>query len=201
VKIFLEFSRQNAILVLEENTMKTEAIMKRLSITKFIMIIIPVMLACGTQTATPTQDVVATAFAETHIAETSFAEQVALTVAALPTKTPMPTLTFTPQPTSTTPPTRTPTKKPTSTPKPYVPPTATPCSGETVPIYIKNDTGGQVTLYLTGPCSYTFYLKTGDSTIYILPGNYSYTAYGCGGATLSGSKSLGYGDEWTWFCQ
>jgi hypothetical protein len=172
--------------------------MKRFPIAKFLMLIIPLMLACGTQTATPTGDFVATAFANTHIAETSFAEQVALTIAALPTNTPRPTLTHTPLPTFTNVPTRTSTRIPT---KPYVPPTATPCSGETVSISIKNDTGGQVTLYLTGPCAYTFYLNVGDSTIYVIPGNYSYTAYGCGGATLSGSKSLSYGDEWTWFCQ
>jgi hypothetical protein len=90
---------------------------------------------------------------------------------------------------------------PTPTLKPAIPPTATPCAGETVPIVIKNDTGGQVTLYLNGPCSYTFSISPGNTTINILPGNYSYTAYGCGGATLSGSKTLKAGDEWTWFCQ
>jgi hypothetical protein len=90
---------------------------------------------------------------------------------------------------------------PTPTPKPAVPPTPTPCAGETVSISIKNETGGQVTLQLKGPCSYTFTLATGNSTINILPGTYSYTAYGCGGATLSGSKTFSGGDEWTWYCQ
>lgn len=90
---------------------------------------------------------------------------------------------------------------PTPTPKPAIPPTATPCAGTTVSISIKNDTGGPVTLYLSGPCSYTFSLSTGNTTINILPGTYSYTAYGCGGASLSGSKTLNSGDEWSWFCQ
>lgn len=90
---------------------------------------------------------------------------------------------------------------PTPTLKPAVPPTPTPCAGETISILIKNDTGGQVTLYLKGPCSYTFSISPGNTTINILPGTYSYTAYGCGGATLSGSKTFSGGDEWTWFCQ
>ena len=159
------------------------------------------LFGCGsiTQTlGTPTKstgDFVATALAETAVAETSVAELVALTIAAIPTNTPTATYTPMPLPTSTS--TRTPSK----TPPPYIPPTAKSCSGETVQIMIKNDTGGQVTLYLTGPCSYTFYLSTGNSSIYVLPGAYSYTAYGCGGATLSGSKSLNIGDEWTWFCE
>ncbi len=90
---------------------------------------------------------------------------------------------------------------PTPTPKPYVAPPSTPCSGETVQIHIINGTGGALTLILRGPCSYTFALGAGDTYIGILPGNYSYTAYACGGASVSGSKDLSGGDEWNWWCQ
>jgi hypothetical protein len=90
---------------------------------------------------------------------------------------------------------------PTPTAKPYVQPTSAGCDGETVDIAIVNDTGGAVSMTLWGPCSYTFFVGSGSSSITILPGNYSYSAYGCGGATLSGSKDLGSGDEWTWYCQ
>jgi hypothetical protein len=89
----------------------------------------------------------------------------------------------------------------TPTAKPYIPPEATSCSAETVNVTIINDTGGSVSLTLRGPCTYTFFIGTGNTTISILPGSYSYSAYGCGGATLTGSKSLGSGDEWTWYCQ
>lgn len=90
---------------------------------------------------------------------------------------------------------------PTPTALPYVPPAATSCSGDTVSVTIINDTGGSVSLTLKGPCTYTFFIGTGSTSISIIPGSYSYTAYGCGGANLSGSKSLGSGDEWTWYCQ
>ena len=62
-------------------------------------------------------------------------------------------------------------------------------------IDISNTTGGTVTLYLSGPTNYTFYLGTGDTSISVCPGTYSYTAYGCGGASDSGSISTGEAHE------
>jgi uncharacterized protein YraI len=58
-------------------------------------------------------------------------------------------------------------------------------------INISNDTGGSVTLYLSGPASYSFNLGTGESTVSVCPGSYSYTAYGCGGASETGNMSAG----------
>ena len=99
-------------------------------------------------------------------------------------------------------PTATPTTAPTST---YIPqPTAVPltptvaCELGTT-INIKNDTGGQVTMYLTGPAKYTFYIAAGTRTLELCSGNYSYTAYGCGGASTSGSA--GDGDEIEFWCE
>jgi uncharacterized protein YraI len=58
-------------------------------------------------------------------------------------------------------------------------------------IVITNDTGGSVTLYLNGPASFSFNLGTGESTVSVCPGSYSYTAYGCGGASETGNMSNG----------
>ncbi|OGN74478.1 MAG: hypothetical protein A2X25_06220 [Chloroflexi bacterium GWB2_49_20] len=90
---------------------------------------------------------------------------------------------------------------PTPTAKPYIQPTSAGCDGETVQVSILNNTGGAVSLTLRGPCSYTFYLPTGNSSITVLPGSYSYTAYGCGGATSTGTRSMDGSVEWTWFCE
>ena len=90
---------------------------------------------------------------------------------------------------------------PTPTAKPYVQPTFATCDGETVLVSIINNTGGAVSLTLRGPCSYTFYVAGGSSSITVLPGSYSYIAYGCGGATLSGTRSLDGSIEWTWYCE
>ena len=64
---------------------------------------------------------------------------------------------------------------------------------------MKNDTGGQVTLYLTGPAAFTFYLATGNQDISICPGSYSYTAYGCGGASRNGT--IRDGEELKFWCE
>jgi hypothetical protein len=90
---------------------------------------------------------------------------------------------------------------PTPTAKPYVQPTFAACEGETVQVSILNNTRGAVSLTLRGPCSYTFYVVAGSSSITVLPGSYSYTAYGCGGAALSGTRSLDGTVEWTWYCE
>jgi hypothetical protein len=99
-------------------------------------------------------------------------------------------------------PTSTPTSTPTATPRPRptaVPVTPTPACERSGSVSIKNDTGGQVTLYLAGPYKFTFYIAAGSQTISICPGSYSYTAYGCGGASRTGSVSDG--DEIEFWCQ
>ena len=96
-------------------------------------------------------------------------------------------------------PTATSTPLPTWTPKPiiYTPrPTkipATPvsaCDAE-AQIEISNTTDGTVTMYLSGPAKYTFYVPVGDTNYNVCGGQYSYTAYGCGGASLNGTISSG----------
>ncbi len=90
--------------------------------------------------------------------------------------------------------TLTPTLLPTSTPIPRPtakPATATPsCSVDSF-IYINNKTGGTLTLYLTGPAKFTFYVSNGSQSINVCEGTYSYTAYGCGGASKTGTMSSG----------
>jgi hypothetical protein len=84
-------------------------------------------------------------------------------------------------------------------PATQIPATAAPsCSLDGV-LSIQNDTGGTVTLYLSGPASFTFYLGTGATDVNICTGDYSYTAYGCGGATDSGAMSTG--ESHTFSCQ
>jgi len=73
-------------------------------------------------------------------------------------------------------------------------------SGGMANIPIQNNTGGTVTLNLTGPATYHFSLAPGRSTISVLKGTYSYTAWGCGGASISGTKNLKGKNLWTWFC-
>jgi hypothetical protein len=109
-------------------------------------------------------------------------------------------------------PTVTPTETPTQTPTSTSTPTNTPYPTWTIPyytptpscsasssLYISNTTGGLVTLYLSGPASFVFYLNSGDTTLSVCSGTYSYTAYGCGGATDTGSMSSGESHEF--YCQ
>ncbi len=69
-----------------------------------------------------------------------------------------------------------------------------------VKIVIKNNTGGILTLNLTGPATYNFTLSPGKQTISVIKGVYKYLARGCGGATKSGSKNLKSGTTWIWWC-
>ncbi len=78
-------------------------------------------------------------------------------------------------------------------------PTAAPACDRGGTISIKNDTGGQVTIYMSGTASFTFYVAAGNQTISVCPGSYSYTAYGCGGASRTGSVSDG--DEIEFWCE
>lgn len=99
-------------------------------------------------------------------------------------------------------PTATPTTAPTNTyiPQPTaVPPTPTVACELGTSINIKNDTGAQVTMYFTGPAKYTFYIAAGTRTLELCSGEYSYTAYGCGGASTSGTA--GNGDEVEFWCE
>ena len=72
--------------------------------------------------------------------------------------------------------------------------------GKLVKVTINNQTGGSVTLYLTGPKSYTFYLAAGKSSIEVEKGKYNFTAYGCGGASHSGTRNIKSKFVWRWFC-
>ena len=103
------------------------------------------------------------------------------------------------------PPTATPTSTPTSTPtqtatfKPLPTNTPEPSCVANSSITIKNDTGGYMTLYLTGPGSFSFELAPGTHTISVCPGAYSFTGYGCGGAYLNGTMNSG--EEHTFWCE
>jgi hypothetical protein len=69
-----------------------------------------------------------------------------------------------------------------------------------VNVKIRNNTGGYVQLNLSGPATYSFSLAPGSSTISVIKGKYQYSAWGCGGASISGTKQLGGGSTWTWWC-
>lgn len=103
------------------------------------------------------------------------------------------------------PPTATPTSTPTSTPtqtatfRPLPTNTPVPSCVANSSITIINNTGGYITLYLSGPGSFSFELPAGTHTISVCPGAYSYTVYGCSGAYLNGSMNSG--EEHTFFCE
>jgi hypothetical protein len=80
-------------------------------------------------------------------------------------------------------------------------PTPTPDTRPRVTVTIINDTGGTLTLSLSGPASYRFTFSPGRHTIQVVPGTYSYTAWGCGGASTSGTHDLSEGDEWRFWCR
>jgi hypothetical protein len=95
-------------------------------------------------------------------------------------------------------PTNTAIPTPTKTPRPLPIYTATPSCQVNSKIDISNTTGGLVTLYLRGPASFTFYINPGDTSLSVCSGTYSYTAYGCGGASDTGTMSSGESHEF--FC-
>ena len=71
-----------------------------------------------------------------------------------------------------------------------------------IPILVKNDTGGTLSLSISGPATYNFSIPPGHQNIYVVPGTYNYTGKGCGGGVLSGTYDLlKAGDEWDWWCQ
>jgi hypothetical protein len=97
--------------------------------------------------------------------------------------TPLPTATHTPHPTKT----NTPRPQPINTLPP--PPTPLPPC-ELSSIEIQNDTGAAMSLILSGPYSYSFWLGTCTTNISVCPGSYDYTAYGCG-SSATGTMSSG----------
>jgi hypothetical protein len=97
------------------------------------------------------------------------------------------------------PPSPTPAFSPTPVPPPTQAATAT-AERPTVTVYVLNNTGGTLTLDLSGPATYHFTLAPGTHPIQVVPGTYSYTGTGCGGASKSGTMDLGEGDEWEWWC-
>ena len=71
-----------------------------------------------------------------------------------------------------------------------------------IPILVINDTGGNISIDLSGPASYNFNIPPGQQNIYVIPGTYNYTARGCGSAVESGTENLSKsGDDWRWWCQ
>jgi len=89
--------------------------------------------------------------------------------------------------------------RPTSTPKPTVRPT--PDTRPTVQIPVQNDTDETLHLTLDGLAQYRFTIAAGRHHIAVVPGSYSYTGRGCGGATKSGTYNLSSStDEWRWWC-
>ena len=106
----------------------------------------------------------------------------------MPTNTPTATATETPLPTNT--------PKPRPTSVPYTPTPA--CKVNSV-IHIENDTGGYITLYLSGPAKFTFNIPAGKMDIPVCSGQYSYTGYGCGGSSLNGTMKAG--DTVNFYCR
>ena len=89
---------------------------------------------------------------------------------------------------------------PTPIPQPTALPTNTDApQGKTVSIKVINNTGSTLTLNLSGPASYSFTFATGTHTMQVIPGTYTYTAWGCGD-TMSGTQKLQKGFEWTFYC-
>ncbi|GAB4399947.1 MAG: hypothetical protein OHK0052_23620 [Anaerolineales bacterium] len=74
-------------------------------------------------------------------------------------------------------------------------------STKLIKVRINNKTGGVLTLRLTGPKSYYFTFQPGVTNIDVVEGKYSYTVYGCGGSSKSGTIKLKPGFEWSWFCR
>jgi len=96
----------------------------------------------------------------------------------------------------------TPIPLPSSTPVPLKVPTATTKSpsGKTVTIKIVNNTGGNLSLSLSGPATYSFTFGPGNHNIKILPGTYTYTAWGCG-TSMTGTENLKKARDWTFYCK
>jgi len=67
-------------------------------------------------------------------------------------------------------------------------------------LIVNNQTGGGMTINLTGPASYNLSFSSGKTTKTVLSGSYSYTAYGCGGSSMSGKIVVKGKKNWTFWC-
>ena len=70
-----------------------------------------------------------------------------------------------------------------------------------VKVVIVNDTHGVLTLHLSGPQDYWFYISPGKETVEVVKGTYDYTAWGCGGASMSGTRKINSKINWRFWCQ
>jgi len=73
-------------------------------------------------------------------------------------------------------------------------------SGE-VKVVIVNDTSGLLRLHLTGPQEYWLSFSPGTETVFVAKGKYDYTAWGCGGASKSGTRNITSKLKWRFWCQ
>ncbi len=69
-----------------------------------------------------------------------------------------------------------------------------------VKVVIANYTFGLLTLHLTGPQEYWFHISAGTETVQVVKGTYNYTAWGCGGASNSGTKKITSKVNWRFWC-
>lgn len=113
---------------------------------------------------------------------------------ATATKPSTPTRTVTRTPTRT----NTPLPLPTNPPAPTIPPE--PQCGEKGSIVLDNQTKGTVTIYLKGPAQYTYLVPLGRNTYTVCGGAYTFTAYGCGGAALSGTIGTSSDSYFKFYC-
>jgi hypothetical protein len=67
-------------------------------------------------------------------------------------------------------------------------------------LIVNNQTGGGMTIQLTGPANYNLSFGTGKTSQSVLSGSYSYTAYGCGGSSMSGKIALKGKKNWSFWC-
>jgi hypothetical protein len=72
--------------------------------------------------------------------------------------------------------------------------------GKAAKVTVDNRTGGWITLKLYGPQEYNFNLAPGTTKIEVAKGKYTYTVWGCGGASLSGTKKLNGSLIWKFWC-
>jgi hypothetical protein len=69
----------------------------------------------------------------------------------------------------------------------------------TVKVNLVNDTGGVLTITLSGANSYTFTVAAGKAKLYLVKGKYTYTVRAiCG--VKSGTVNIRGGLRWRWWC-
>jgi len=70
-----------------------------------------------------------------------------------------------------------------------------------IKVVIVNNTNGFLTLHLTGPQEYWFYISPGRETVSVVKGTYNYTVSGCGSASEIGTRKITSKIEWRFWCQ